>query len=127
MTIADGLGIGTILNDDGPVLRINDVRVTEGDSGRRTARFTVSLSPAASGPVTAKFASSNATAKQGEDYVEAKGSLTFATGQTSKTVSVSVKGDSKVESNETFRINLSNASGATILDGQGVGAIANDD
>jgi hypothetical protein len=126
-TIADGQGVGTILNDDGPVLRINDVSKAEGNSGTTPFTFTVTLSPASTVPVTVKYATANGTALAGSDYTAASGTLTFAPGQTSQTVTVNVMGNTTVEPNETFAVNLSAASGATLFDGQGVGTILNDD
>jgi hypothetical protein len=120
--------VGTILNDDGPVLRITDASKAEGNSGTTPFTFTVTLSPASAGPVTVKYATANGTALAGSDYAAVPATLlTFAPGQTSKTVTVNVMGNTTVEPNETFAVNLSAASGATIFDGQGVGTILNDD
>jgi hypothetical protein len=77
--------------------------------------------------VTVKYATANGTALAGSDYTAASGTLTFAPGQTSQTVTVNVMGNTTVEPNETFAVNLSAASGATLFDGQGVGTILNDD
>lgn len=131
-TIADGQGVGTIIdNDDStPVLSqlsINDVSVTEGDSGSKNATFTVSLSAASTESITVDYGTGNGTATAGSDYTAESGTLTFAAGETSKTISVAVTGDTTVESDETFNVNLSNASNATIGDGQGVGTILNND
>src|SRR5206468_11068281 len=65
--IADGQGVGTILNDDLPSLAISDVTVTEGNAGTRSATFTVSLTPGASGRVTVNYAGANGTALAGSD------------------------------------------------------------
>ena len=131
-TIADGSGIGTIVNDDGtapvlPGLSVSDATRTEGNSGTARLDFTVSLSKAAAGPVTVQYGTANGTASAGADYRAKSGTLTFAAGETSKTVSVAVKGDTAVEANETLTLNLSGASGATIVDGSGTGTITNDD
>ena len=129
-TIADGQGVGTITNDDtasAPTLSINDVSVAEGNSGTSTARFTVTLSAASTSTVTVNYATADATATAGSDYVSKSGTLTFAAGTTSQFVDVVVNGDTTVESNETFVVNLSSPVGATIADGQGVGTITNDD
>lgn len=67
------------------------------------------------------------TAAAGGDYVTTSGTLTIAAGSTTGTIGVTVNGDTTVEPSETFTVNLSNASGATISDGQGVGTISNDD
>jgi hypothetical protein len=127
-TILDGLGVGYILNDDGPVLRVNDVSKAEGTSGNTAFTFTVSLLPASTGTVTVKYATANSSALAGSDYTAIPlTTLTFTPRQTSKTVTVNVTGNTVVEPNEIFVVNLSGAVGATILDGQGVGTIRNDD
>jgi hypothetical protein len=124
--IADAQGVGTILNDDAS-LSINNVSVTERNSGSRSANFTVTLSQPLSQTVTVQYATANGTATAPSDYTAKSGSLTFNPGQTSKTISVSVRGDRTVEPNEVFFLNLSNAAGVTIADGQGQGTILNDD
>ncbi len=128
-SIFDSQGVGTVLNDDGPVLRINNVSVTEGDFGSQAATFTVTLSPASSGTVTVNYATANGSAAAGSDYTATSGKLTFAPGETSKPIPVPVRGDTVVEPNETFVVNLSGASGATIIDPdfRGVCTITNDD
>lgn len=110
-----------------PTLSINDVSVTEGNSGSKSASFTVQLSQASSQPVTVKYATANGTATAGTDYTAAANTLTFAAGETRKTIAVSVRGDTSREANETFLVNLSSATNATIADAQGVGTITNDD
>ena len=126
-TLFDGQGVGVILNDEGPVLRINDVTLSEGNAGTKNFVFTVTLLPASTGVVTVKYATANGTALAGSDYTATSGTLTFSAGQTSKPVTVSVLGNTVVEANETFVVNLSGAVGATLFDGQGVGMILNDD
>jgi glucose/arabinose dehydrogenase len=127
-TIADSLGVGTINNDDAqPTISINDVAVTEGNAGTTTANFTVSLSAASGQTVTVNYATANGTATAGSDYVTAGNTLTFTPGQTSQPISVTVNGDTAFEPNETFNVNLSAATNATIADTQGVGTITNDD
>ena len=130
-TLADAQGQGTITNDDTvvtlPTLSINDVTVTEGNSGTTTATFTVTLSAASASTVTVSFATANGTATAGSDYVAQTGTLSFTAGQTTKTISITVNGDTTVEPNETFVVNLSSPSGATLADAQGQGTITNDD
>ncbi|UFN49473.1 cellulase family glycosylhydrolase [Roseomonas sp. OT10] len=129
-TIADNRGDGTILDDDAaplPALSVNDVAVAEGNAGTTNATFTVSLSQAASAPVTVRYATANGTATAGSDYAAASGTLTFAAGETSKTVTVKVTGDTAVEADEGFTLLLSGATGATIADGTGAATIRNDD
>jgi len=69
----------------------------------------------------------NGSAAAGSDYTFVSGTLAFSPGETSKTITVAVTGDRTRESDETFRINLSAADGATIADAQGSGTIRNDD
>ena len=111
----------------GPALSINDVTVTEGNSGTTIATFNVTLSPVSAGTVTVNFGTANGTAAAGEDYAASSGTLTFAAGESLKTVSVDVAGDTTAEANETFVVTLNGASGAMILDGQGQTTITNDD
>jgi probable HAF family extracellular repeat protein len=110
-----------------PKLSINDVSVLEGNNGTTAATFTVSLSEATTGTVLVNFMAANGSAIAGDDYNFVSGTLKFNPGETAKTITVAVKGDKKRESDETFRINLSGADGATILDSQGSGIIRNDD
>ena len=131
-TIADGLGIVTIGNDDGtapalPSLAIADASITEGNAGTKLLNLTVTLSAAATGPVTVAYGTANGTALAGSDYTAKSGTLTFAAGETSKTIQVSITGDTALEGNEAFTVNLSNASGATIADGGATATITNDD
>jgi hypothetical protein len=79
-------------------------------------------------PVTVQYATADGTATvAGRDYYAKSGALTFQPGQTSKTVTVSVRGDRTREAHETFFLNLHNSQGATIEGGQGIGTIQNDD
>src|SRR5205807_9154756 len=110
-----------------PALTIDDVRVAEGDSGTRTARFTVSLSPASTQSVTVDYATADGTATAGSDYDAASGTLTFASGQTSKNVDVAVHGDTVPENNETFFVNLRNAAHAALAKPSGFVVIDDDD
>ncbi len=126
-TISDAQGLGTITNDDSPVITVNDVSIAEGNSGTSSLTFTVSLNITSISAVTVDFATANGTATAGSDYVATSGTLTFAAGQTSKTVTVLVNGDVTVEQAETLFLNLTNPSGATISDAQGLGTITNDD
>ncbi|MBM4070068.1 MAG: hypothetical protein FJ271_14115 [Planctomycetes bacterium] len=130
-TLARVQALGTIMNDDVavalPTISIGNASVTEGNSGTTLATFTVSLSKAASGTVSVAYTTADGTASAGSDYVAASGTLTFAAGETQKTVAIQVKGDTLQESNETFFVNLSAAVGATIAVAAGQGTIINDD
>lgn len=120
---------GTILNDDQPSLTINDVSVNEGNAGTTNATFTVSLSqPAGAGGVSFDIATTDGTATAGVDYVAASSAgLTIAAGNTSATFAVPIMGDTLNEPDETFFVNVSNVSGASVGDIQGQGTIFNDD
>ena len=126
--IVDNQGQGTINdNDPTPSLSINDVTVAEGDSSTTPATFTVTLSAASSFTVTVNYATADNTATAGSDYQSTSGTLTFNPGETTKPVTVLVNGDTTFEQPESFFVNLSSPTNATILDGQGVGTITNDD
>ncbi|MGK7925832.1 MAG: Calx-beta domain-containing protein, partial [Spirulina sp.] len=127
-TFADSQGIGTLTDDDAaPTISIADVTVTECDGGTTTATFTVSLSAASGQAISVDYATADNTATAGSDYTAATGTLNFAAGETSKTIDVTVTGDTTAESDETFFLNLTNPSNTTIADSQGLGTIADDD
>lgn len=111
-----------------PELRIDDVRIEEGDSGSNALVFTISLSPASSAEVTVDYASADGSASVADnDYLASSGTATIASGETSTTVSISVLGDRRFETDESFSLQLSNPVGATLADDTGVGRIINDD
>jgi hypothetical protein len=111
-----------------PVLSITDVSRFEGHRGATTIQFTVSLSAAAGQEVTVGYATADGTATAADqDYQPQAGTLTFAPGETLKTITVLIDGDRRVEQNETFFVNLSGATNATLGDAQGRGTVVNDD
>jgi predicted outer membrane repeat protein len=111
-----------------PALSISDRTVAEGNSGTSQAVFTVSLSEASMQTITVDYVTTSETATAGGvDYQAAGGTLTFAPGVTTQTVSVQVNGDTLYELDETFFVNLSNPANATISDAKGIGTITNDD
>lgn len=125
-TIADGEGIGSILNDDAPTpsLKVSDASVAEGG----LLNFTVSLSAAGSSPVKVNYATANYTASAPSDYVaKATTTLTFAAGETSKVISVQTVQDPTVEASEAMLLRLTSPSGATLADSSGTGTITNND
>jgi hypothetical protein len=127
-TLGTSTAQATILDDDStPSLSINDVSVAEGDAGTTQAVFTLQLSTATANVVTVQYATADGTATAGSDYQQTTGSHTFQPGETQKSVSVSVIGDTTYEPSETFYVNLSMAVSATIADAQGAGTISNDD
>ena len=116
----------------GITLSINDVTVTEGNAGTTTATFTVSLSaPAPAGGVTFNIATQDNTATVADnDYVaRAIIAQSISAGAQTFLFDVTVKGDTNVEPNETFFVNVTNVVGTnvTVADGQGLGTITNDD
>ncbi|MFW6155403.1 MAG: Calx-beta domain-containing protein [Planctomycetota bacterium] len=133
----------TILDDDTPLISIADASVNEGDDGESLMEFTVQLSkPNARQAVTVDYRTDDDSpdaphrAIADEDYATIDGMLTFPVGETRRTFTVPVAGDTLAESNETFRVILSNADGAILDDGDdattadrpvAVGTILNDD
>lgn len=127
-SILHATGLGLILNDDSqPGVSIADTAVTEGDAGTTSAVFSVTLSNASAFTVTANYETSDNTAMAGTDYITATGSITFTPGLTQDTIMVTVNGDTETETNKTFFVDLSNANGGSIVDGQGVGTILDND
>ena len=131
-TIADGSGLATIADDDGPppvppAISVSDASATEADTGTTPMTFTVTLDKAGTTPITVDYTTAPGTATVGTDYVTKTGTVSFAVGETSKTVDVLVNGDDANENTETLSLNLSNASGATVADGTGNGQITDDD
>lgn len=114
-------------NDPIPTFSISDVSANEGDNGATTFTFTVSKSGASAVTATVDYATADNTAIAGEDYTAAAGTLTFAAGVGSQPVTVTVNGDTTNEPNETFFVNLTNSTNATISDAQAVGTILNDE
>jgi uncharacterized protein YhjY with autotransporter beta-barrel domain len=126
--VVDGQGVGTIVNDDPlPSLTINDVTVLEGNAGTVNAVFTISLSAASGQTVSVNYATADGTATAPADYTSTSGTAIFPVGTTTQTVTVPVNGETVPEANETFFVNLSGATNATIGDNQGLGTITNDD
>ena len=121
-------GVGTMRNDDPlPALTIANVVQAEGDSGTKTFSLVVTLTGATQQVVTAGFATADGTATAGSDYTATTGTLTFAPGETSKTVDVVVRGDVTSEADETFTVTLSSATNALIAAATGTGTIQNDE
>jgi aryl-phospho-beta-D-glucosidase BglC (GH1 family) len=107
-----------------PHLSAEDVKVSEALS---SLTFTVTLSTASSLPVSVNWATQEGTATAGSDYIHGTGTLVFAPGQTSQTVTIGLLPDTVHEGRETFSLQLSNVSGASISDGQAVATILDDD
>ncbi len=125
--ITDGQGGGTIADDE-PRISIGDVTKSEGRKGKTTLfTFTVTLSAAYDQAVTMSFRTVNGTATS-SDYVGKTGTVTFAPGETTKTITIEVKGDSKKEANETFYLDLFGTSTNSLFTkSRGLGTVLNDD
>src|SRR5207253_162530 len=107
-----------------PGISINDVTLPEGGSGTKSFDFTVTRSGDTSGTSSVNFATADGTATvANSDYVANSGTLSFAAGETTKTITIVVNGDTTVEPDETFTVNLSNCVGCIITDSHGVGTI----
>ncbi len=126
-TAAGGkLETGISVTIPGPVaISVADDSVEE--AAGAVLAFAVTLDRARHATVTVDYATENGTATAGEDYTAASGTLTFAAGETAKTVEVAVLDDLHDEGNETLVLRLSNPSGARIADGEATGTIENTD
>ena len=110
-----------------PSISIDDVTITEGDAGTQNAAITLRLSQPASNTVSVRFATAGGTATAGSDFVAKAGSVSFAAGTTTRQLLIAIKGDRAYEPNETFSINLSSPTRATIADQSGIVTILNND
>lgn len=128
-TIGQGSATGTIFdNDSAPTLSVDNVTTTEPDTGgTANATFTVKLSALSASPVTVQVATADGTAKDGSDYTATSQSITIPAGTLSKTFVVPILGDKLFEQTETYSVQLSNASGATIATATGTGTIQDND
>jgi hypothetical protein len=118
-----------VLIGSGPTISIGDAQAVEGNSGTTPMVFEVSLSTPHIAPITVSYATSNGTATAPADYQAASGQVTFAAGETTKTITVNVVGDTVLEPAETFLVTLSNPVNAEIAagGGQGTGTILDDE
>jgi hypothetical protein len=122
-TLTGTPGVGTILDDDPQGLSIADVDVVEPVSGTLNALFTVTLSPTSASTVTVGYATTALSATPGSDYDDASGTLTFDPGVSTRPLTVAILADAVAEPAETFRVDLSGATGAAIAYGQATGRI----
>ena len=124
INIGGVVSTGTI-NDNDPIpsFTINDVTVNEGAG---TATFTVTLSTASGLPATVDFNTTSGTAVVGNDFTANSGTLTFAPGITTQTITVNIANDAIYEGSENFKVNLLNPTNSTIADNLGVGTILDD-
>jgi hypothetical protein len=127
VTIADGHAVGTII-DKGPVgISVSDASVVEQDRGSNNMKFTISLTKASPFTVKVSYATADLTATAPADYTAKSGTVSISAGHLSVVVSVSVKGDTLVEGNEIFVLQLSHPVGGLIVDGLGAGTIIDND
>ena len=127
LTDADGDTAGGQINTTltvPPLISVADVSV---DEAAGVATFAVTLDKASTQTITVQYNTSDVTAASGGDYTSRTGTITFAPGETSKSVSVLVINDSLKEDNETFNFNLSSATNANISKGVGTGTITDND
>jgi predicted extracellular nuclease/methionine-rich copper-binding protein CopC len=119
---------GTINNDDAVgSVSIANVSIAEGDSGTSVLIFTVTRTGGAAA-FSVDFSTADGTATAGADYVSNSGTLAFAANETSKTISITINGDTTIEPNEAFTVSLANVTnGGTITTATGTGTITNDD
>lgn len=129
MDTSHASAVCTILDDDAaPSLTINDVSISEGNSGTKALNFTVTLSAASGQTVMVNYATADGIARSTSDYVAKSGSLSFAPGGVlTKTISVVINGDTSIENDETLYVLLFAAANASISRARGVGTIKNDD
>ncbi|HUT92052.1 MAG TPA: Calx-beta domain-containing protein [Thermoguttaceae bacterium] len=123
--VADAQAVVTIRNDDTEI-SISDRERTEGDAGQSEAVFVVQLSKPSALEVSVHYATSDGTASAG-DYEQVSGTAVFAPGETSKAVSVPVLGDMRDEPDETFSVELSSPTNATLTTTAATGTILDND
>src|SRR5204863_6292114 len=113
-----------IINDDTAGLKVSSPTVAEGNAGTTLMNFTVTINAAAAVGVQAQYSTADGTAKAGQDYQAASGTLFFPIGTSQQTVTVLVNGDTTVEPDETFALNVNIVGGESAT---GIGTIVNDD
>jgi len=126
-TVSSSQGTGSINDDDGPTISINDVSITEGNAGTKTATFTLSLSGSSVEAIAIRAITAPGTATASSDFNPINTVVIFQPGTITRTLDVAIVGDTNLEPNETFSVNLSEPFGTTIADGEGVGTILDDD
>ena len=124
-TLDDGSAVGTITNeDDPPTLAIGDSGATESD-GQMT--FTITKSGNTRLDATVDWATSDGTARAGEDYANSSGNVTFGPGSTSMSITVAIMADDRYEGEENFTVTLSGSADSTLSDASATGTITDDD
>ena len=126
-TVGRNRATGLILDDDGPSISINDITIAEGNSGTRAATFTLTLSAPSVENIFLRATTAPGTATAFSDYNNLNLNITIPAGTVTRTFNVTILGDANPESDETFFVNLSNVTGATLADTQALGTIIDDD
>jgi ELWxxDGT repeat protein len=126
-TTALGRELWALTPTTSPVITIGDVRVSEGNSGTKIARFTLTRAGTTSAPSSVTFTTLDLSANAGTDYVGSSGTVTFGIGVTTQVVDIVVNGDTAIERNEAFLVTLGGATGAVLGRVSGVGTIEDDD
>ena len=126
-TLATATGVGTIVNDDLPAISAQDISGAEGQRGNTTFTFTLTLSAPSAADVSVLYSTRDGSALARSDYRASSGTVTFAAGTTVATVRINVSGDRTAEPDETFFLNLANATNATLARTSVVATILNDD
>ena len=127
-SIADGTGVGTIVDDDlAPTVSVADCAVVEPNSATGECVFGVSLTASSGKVITVPYATDDGTAVAGQDYTSASGTLTFDPGTTTQTAPVLVVGDTVAELNRSFVLNLGTPVNASLGRSQAKGTITDND
>ena len=126
-TVSASRGTGFINDDDGPTISVNDVSVTEGNSGTKAATFTLTLSGPSVEAIAVRAITAPGTATAASDYNSINLVVIFQPGTVTRTFDIEIIGDTNPESNESFVVNLSDPFGTTIADGEGVCTIVDED
>src|SRR6185436_16174389 len=126
-TISHSRAIGFIQDDDGPSISISDVTVAEGNSGTRSATFTLTLSAPSVENIAVRATTAPGTATPFSDYNNLNQNIFITAGTVTRTFNVTILGDANPEPDETFFVNLSQVANATLADAQGLGTIIDDD
>jgi hypothetical protein len=126
--IADSVGVVTITDDDDPpALTVNNKTITEGNAGTTNMVFTLALDGPSGKTVKASYETDDRTATAPSDYLEKFDTVTFNPGVTTRTVPIAIVGDLTPEQTETFRLLLTGAQNAELLDTSGRGEILDND
>lgn len=126
-TVSSSRGTGFIVDDDGPTISINDVSVTEGNSGTKAATFTLTLSGPSVEAIAVRAITRAGTATASSDYNSINLVVIFQPGTVTRTIDLGIIGDTNLELNETFFVDLTESFATTIADGEGKCTIVDDD